>query len=70
MEHPVPQKVADPNQLRALTDLNKIVPERWRSAEIGICDSLGRVNRVVRVSFHRNSDGRRIILFHNNEVKL
>ena len=55
------------NQLRTAQDLIDAIPHTWRNAEISIANELGYLEPIVRVSLHRNSSGRRVILMQTND---
>lgn len=53
--------------LRTVNDLLREIPQRWRSAEIVIGNSVGHVVKVRRVSLQKNADGRRVVMIHEND---
>lgn len=67
-EQPNESTVKVVHDLRAVRDLISAIPPSWRSAEIAVGDSIGGALRVLRVSLHRNANGRRIVILHKDVV--
>lgn len=44
------------------------VPEKWRCAQLAIEDGIGRGCPVVRISLHRDDNGRQVILVHDKRI--
>lgn len=51
-------------------ELVALIPKDWEKALVGIANRVGGAEPIGRVSFHENADGRRIILFHADQIAL
>lgn len=56
--------------LRTVAEVNAEIPRSWGKVEIAIGTCLGDAVRIRRVSLHRDSAGRRVVLLHDKPLNL
>lgn len=65
-----PETKAKEADLKTFSQLMAFVPKDWRNAEVAIGVCIGTAKKIRRVSLHKNESGRRIILIHDEVLKI
>ncbi len=56
------------NELETVADVIAKIPSHWRNATIFMSCGIGGVVPIRRVSLQRQSDGRRVVLIHQDNI--